>query len=213
MNITAETAMPRLPAQQPPRTDKPLVPVGTGAIEAFASASNFEQAWRMAQALSSSDLVPEATTAISLLILCRSRSTSPLAFAGGCDGRHAKSGCDPRAPVLALRRSSLPRSTPAGNFRRCASNSRARAWHASALPGQRTDPASGWKGRKFRWRWRSAEGWLEKNGSKWKTLPELMLRCRAAGVLRTAVCVPEILLGMQTAEEGLGRDRRDATTC
>lgn len=44
------------------------------------------------------------------------------------------------------------------------------------------------------------EGWVDKNGSKWKTMPELMLRYRAAtffGRLYT----PEIMMGMQTHEE------------
>jgi hypothetical protein len=51
------------------------------------------------------------------------------------------------------------------------------------------------------------EGWATKNGSKWQTMPELMLRYRAAAFLiRTAA--PEIAMGMQTAEEL--RDTYDA---
>lgn len=45
-----------------------------------------------------------------------------------------------------------------------------------------------------------AEGWLSKSGSKWKTMPELMLRYRAAAFLiRTTA--PEIGLGFYTTEE------------
>lgn len=57
-----------------------------------------------------------------------------------------------------------------------------------------------------------AEGWYGKNGSKWKTMPEVMLRYRAATFFGR-VYAPELLLGMQTAEEvedvySSGSDRR-----
>ncbi len=44
------------------------------------------------------------------------------------------------------------------------------------------------------------EGWLTKNGSKWQTMPELMLRYRAAAFFGRLYS-PEILMGLQTAEE------------
>lgn len=45
-----------------------------------------------------------------------------------------------------------------------------------------------------------AEGWLDKKGSKWKTMPELMMRYRAASFLiRTTA--PEIGVGLYTTEE------------
>jgi hypothetical protein len=45
-----------------------------------------------------------------------------------------------------------------------------------------------------------AEGWSTKNGSKWVTMPELMLRYRAAAFF-ARLYAPDITLGMQTAEE------------
>lgn len=45
-----------------------------------------------------------------------------------------------------------------------------------------------------------AEGWATKNGSKWKTMPQLMLAYRAAAfMIRTTA--PEISLGLMTTEE------------
>ena len=44
------------------------------------------------------------------------------------------------------------------------------------------------------------EGWLDKAGSKWKTMPELMIRYRAAAFFGRLYC-PELLMGMQTEEE------------
>jgi hypothetical protein len=44
------------------------------------------------------------------------------------------------------------------------------------------------------------EGWSTKSGSKWKTMPQLMLRYRAAAFLiRTTA--PEIGLGLYTTDE------------
>ena len=44
------------------------------------------------------------------------------------------------------------------------------------------------------------EGWYGKGGSKWQTIPELMLRYRAAAWLVRTVA-PEISMGLQTSEE------------
>jgi hypothetical protein len=47
-----------------------------------------------------------------------------------------------------------------------------------------------------------SEGWYNKTGSKWKTMPELMMRYRAATFLIRSVA-PEIALGFQTTEEAI----------
>ena len=44
------------------------------------------------------------------------------------------------------------------------------------------------------------EGWHGKSGSKWKTMPELMLRYRAATLL-VRCTAPEIGMGLQTSDE------------
>lgn len=45
-----------------------------------------------------------------------------------------------------------------------------------------------------------AEGWYGKDGSKWKTIPELMLRYRAATFFGR-LHIPDLLMGMQTDDE------------
>ncbi|WP_165078857.1 MULTISPECIES: hypothetical protein [unclassified Desulfovibrio] len=50
-----------------------------------------------------------------------------------------------------------------------------------------------------------AEGWYGKNGSKWQTMPDVMLRYRAASFFGR-LYAPELFMGLQTAEEV-----RDAT--
>ena len=44
------------------------------------------------------------------------------------------------------------------------------------------------------------EGWYSRKGSKWQTMPDLMLRYRAAAFFGR-VFTPELLLGMHTTEE------------
>ena len=47
----------------------------------------------------------------------------------------------------------------------------------------------------------NAEGWTKKNGTKWATLPQLMLRYRAA-VFFARFNAPELSSGLYTVEEG-----------
>ncbi len=44
------------------------------------------------------------------------------------------------------------------------------------------------------------EGWYGKNGSKWQTMPEVMLRYRTASFFGK-LYAPELLMGLQTVEE------------
>lgn len=53
-----------------------------------------------------------------------------------------------------------------------------------------------------------AEGWYDKKGSKWQTIPDLMLQYRSAAFFARVFC-PEAILGMQSKEEII--DYMDAT--
>jgi len=55
-----------------------------------------------------------------------------------------------------------------------------------------------------------SEGWSTKAGSKWLTMPELMLRYRAAAFF-ARLYAPDITLGMMTAEEAHDLPMRDVT--
>ena len=50
------------------------------------------------------------------------------------------------------------------------------------------------------WAMVKAEGWFDKSGSKWKTMPELMFQYRAASFFGR-LHAPDILNGMQSVEE------------
>lgn len=69
-----------------------------------------------------------------------------------------------------------------------------RAWAVRKSTGKRVN------GPWINWRLVEAEGWRDKPGSKWKTMPEQMFMYRAASFFGRLHC-PERLMGMQTAEE------------
>lgn len=54
------------------------------------------------------------------------------------------------------------------------------------------------------------EGWLGKNGSKWQTMPQLMLRYRAASFFSSLNC-PDITMGLYTSEEAEEMGEPDVT--
>ncbi|MCL2171749.1 MAG: hypothetical protein FWB71_06290 [Defluviitaleaceae bacterium] len=45
-----------------------------------------------------------------------------------------------------------------------------------------------------------AEGWVDKNGSKWKTMPEVMIRYRAASFFGRLNC-PDMIMGIYSDDE------------
>jgi hypothetical protein len=69
-----------------------------------------------------------------------------------------------------------------------------RAWAIEKETGERLD------GPEVSMAMAEAEGWLGKNGSKWQTMPEMMLRYRAASFFGR-LYAPELLMGLSTQEE------------
>lgn len=53
-----------------------------------------------------------------------------------------------------------------------------------------------------------SEGWTKKNGSKWKTMPQVMLRYRAASFFSRMNC-PEISMGIYTSDEIIDGDFKE----
>ena len=79
------------------------------------------------------------------------------------------------------------------------------AWTKSKADGAKLE------GPKITLEMAKAEGWSTKNGSKWLTMPELMLRYRAAAFF-ARLYAPDITLGMMTAEEAVDiQQERDVT--
>lgn len=70
------------------------------------------------------------------------------------------------------------------------------------------------RGAKVTWAMAEAEGWTKKNGSKWNTIPEQMLRYRAASFL-ISTHAPQIKLGIalqEDIEDGMSQNTIDIPT-
>ena len=189
MSTTIEELKAGLPA--------PIEP-DPAPVSAFSSMRAFEGAQRMARLLASSDLVPQqyrgnlANTVIALEMAQR-MGASPLAVMQQLyvvHGRPAWSAQFLIGQVNATGRYSSLRYVMdgEGQSRACT------AWAVEVATGQRLD------GPTVSMAMAKAEGWSSKQGSKWTTMPDLMLRYRAA-TFWARTYAPELSLGFATAEE------------
>lgn len=159
--------------------------------------ANFELSQRAAQALASSTLVPQqfrnVANALIAIDMANRLKCSPLMVMQQLyvvQGKPSWSAQFVIAAINACGRFSPLRFVMAGDGleRQC---------HAEA-----TDKYSGevLKGPAVSLAMAKAEGWLDKGGSKWKTMPELMLRYRA-GTFFGRLYAPDVLMGLYTQDE------------
>lgn len=180
--------------QQPPEAATHQIP----GESSFASVKSFEHAQRVAKMLASSSLIPEAyrnniqNTMIALEMATRI-GASPLMVMQNLyivQGKPSWSSTFIIASLNACRRFSPLRFAKSGegDAYGCA------AWAYDLSTKDKLE------GPKVTWEMVKAEGWLAKGGSKWKTMPDLMFMYRAAAFFGR-LYAPDILMGMQTAEE------------
>lgn len=164
----------------------------------FSSTEQFDHTQRVAIALSKSDLVPKEfknnipNTIIALEMAARI-GASPLAVMQNLYIVHGKPSWSSSFIIGAI--NSSARFSPlrfdvsgTGDALRCV------AWTTEKGKDERIEgPAVTMKMAKL-------EGWVDKAGSKWKTMPELMIRYRAAAFFGR-LYTPDIMMGMQTHEE------------
>lgn len=164
----------------------------------YGSAQTFEHIQRVAKMLCTSDLVPKefknnVQNTIIALEMANRIGASPLAVMQNLYIVHGKPSWSSTFIISAI--NSCKRFDPlrfdltgTGDAMSCY------AWTTEKGKAERIEgPAVTMKMAK-------AEGWIDKNGSKWKTMPELMIRYRAAAFFGR-LYAPEIMMGMQTKEE------------
>jgi hypothetical protein len=166
--------------------------------EGIGSTESFNHTQRVAKALSQSDLVPKEyknnipNTIIALEIAARI-GASPMAVMQNLHIIHGKPSWSSTFIIGAI--NSSKRFEPlrfdvkgSGMELSCI------AWTTERGKTERIEgPAVTMQMAKL-------EGWIDKAGSKWKTMPELMIRYRAAAFFGR-LYTPDIMLGMQTREE------------
>jgi hypothetical protein len=169
-------------------------------LEVFTGITAFDNAQRMAKALSSSTLVPKeyqgqqglANSLIALEMSGRMR-LSPLTVMQNMSIIHGRPSWSSSFLIAMVNESG--KFTP---LRFIFDNDDAPTWcYAEAK-----DKASGevLRGEKITLELAKKEGWSTKNGSKWQTMPGQMLRYRAASFW-TRVYYAQATLGIMTQEE------------
>lgn len=188
-HLPAETST--LPAT--PAASSPLPP---GSV--FSGPEMFEYGQRAARLLAASSLLPAAfkdsiSDCFVVLEIAARIGASPMAVAQNLHIIHGRPSWSAQFCISLV--NSCGRFSPLkyelsgeGDDRQCI------AWAIEKATGERIE------GPPVDIRMAKAEGWFSKNGSKWKTMPELMLRYRAAAFFaRTHLA--EYLLGMGTIDE------------
>jgi len=172
----------------------------TSNMLVFGSQSNFEQAMRMAKCLSSSSIVPEIyrgetglANCIIALEMANRIGASPLLVMQNLYMVHGNPGWSSKFLIATL--NTCGKFTP---LRYEHENRETDKWRCRAFAKDKT-------GETLYGAWVSLdmakkEGWFGKNGSKWQTMPELMLQYRSAAFFQRTYA-PEISMGMHTAEE------------
>ena len=190
---------PETSMQTAPQND--IMPQATQYRSMWNDSTLLEQAWKCAGFLSQSALVPEATyqrqphNCLIALDLANRSGMSPLTVMQNLyivKGKPAWAGQFAIALVNASRRFSRPlrpvffgeEGTPTWGC----------YMETYDLEGNKV------VGTKITMQMAKDEGWIDKSGSKWKTMPEQMLMYRAGAFFARVHC-PDVLYGVQMAEE------------
>lgn len=174
--------------------------VKTGGLNVFADAQNFETALKMADCLSKSTVVPKDyqgnTGNCMIAIEMASRiNTSPMMVMQNLyvvNGRPAWSSQWIIAMINSSRRYKTELQFEFGNAKEDGGLS-CYAW-AEDYAGHQV------KGPKITMKMADSEGWTNKNGSKWKTMPEVMIQYRAASFFGRMNC-PDMIMGIYSQDE------------
>jgi hypothetical protein len=170
--------------------------------EQFSSASGFELAQRVAGALCSSTMIPREYrgkenlgNVLVALDISQRLQMSPLMVMQNLHMIHGKPAWSGQFAIAAVNNSgrfSEPLRFAFGG------EPGTDTWDCRAIG--KTHSGQEIEGPRISIGMAKAEGWIGKSGSKWKTMPDLMLRYRAGAWFARTQC-PEILMGIQTVEE------------
>lgn len=163
----------------------------------FWSKDSFEHVQRVAKVFSESDMVPKRYqknigNCIIALEFAQRMQASPLMVMQNLDVIQGKPGWSSVFLIATL--NACGKFSPLRYEEDEKDGGRTRAWAYDLKNNEKVYGA--WVSMAMA----EAEGWIQKTGSKWKTMPELMRRYRAASFF-TKQFAPEVSMGLQTIEE------------
>lgn len=166
-------------------------------ISFFANKDTFDHIQRVAKVFSESELVPEKykknpANCIIALEMSGRMGVSPLMVMQNLDVILGKPAWSSKFLIASI--NSCGRFSPLRYEESEDKGGSTRAW---AIDKSNNEKLFGiWVSMEMA----QVEGWIDKKGSKWKSMPELMRRYRAASFF-TNQYAPEISMGFQTVEE------------
>jgi len=161
------------------------------------SIKSFEHSQRVAKALASSSLVPKdyqnrVDNTLIAMEMAHRIGASPLMVMQNLNIIHGKPSWSSTFIIAAINK--CGRFAPLRfEFSGTADDYGCTAW-TYGKDGEKL------MGPKVTWKMVRAEGWLDKNGSKWKTMHDLMFQYRSAAFFGR-LYAPDILMGMHSMEE------------
>lgn len=179
-------------------TSDSLVVHDTSEFSTLLDTARFNQTWRVAKLFAASKLVPahfqnQPESVFVMLQMAFRLQIDPMMTLQNTYMVHGRPGMESKL-IIALVNSRGPFTGPIqwrmegqGAARKCTAYATHRATNALCEAT-------------VTWEMVEAEGWSKKDGSKWKTMPDLMFRYRSAAFLARLYC-PEVIMGMTTSDE------------
>ena len=166
-------------------------------VNVFGSKDQFEHIQRVAAVFSKSELVPKkyqgnAANCIIALEIANRIGASPLMVMQNLDVIMGKPSWSSKFLIASV--NACGKFSPLRYEEDEQEGGRTRAWAYDK--GTKEKLYGAWVSMNMA----KAEGWIDKAGSKWKTMPELMRRYRAASFF-TNQFAPEVSMGLQTSDE------------
>lgn len=185
-----------LPAE---RTERVVAMVtDDGPFAYLLDTAKFNHCWRIAQAFSKSQLVPQQfqnnpeNCFVAIQAAVR-MGVDPFMFLQNCYVIHGKPSIEAKLAIALLNASGKIKGTIKYALDGTGMQRKSTAMVIDAGTGELVEFSVSMADAK-------AEGWIDKKDSKWKTIPDLMLRYRsAAWLIKTHY--PEVLMGMHTQDE------------
>jgi hypothetical protein len=173
-----------------------IEPRDTAVMPGFNSNSSWELAQRIGKAFAASSLVPaqyqgNLANCIVALEMANRMGASPLMVMQNLYIVHGNPGWSSKFLIASFNQCGR---FSALRYDFTADRTGCRAWATEKATGERIE------GPQVTMAMAKDEGWSTKSGSKWKTMPELMLMYRAAAFL-IRTYAPEISMGLRTDDE------------
>jgi hypothetical protein len=185
------------PVDHSPGTElAPMQPRDTAVMPGFNSNASWELAQRIGKAFAASSLVPQQysgnlANCIVALEMANRMGASPLMVMQNLYIVHGNPGWSSKFLIASFNQCGR---FSALRYEWTPDRTGCRAWAIEKATGERID------GPLVTLAMAKDEGWSTKSGSKWKTMPELMLMYRAAAFL-IRTYAPEISMGLRTDDE------------